>query len=136
LPDLHLEYVKNLEDILDACISIVNPDLIFAFDNKFPWRPIVHPDHIAVGEAISKIVKKEVNRNISLIFYATRKPNTVIDISNSIGSKISAIKQHRSQLRFGTKPYGYLTKKFAGYYAKKTFGQYVEVFRLEDSHFI
>lgn len=129
LPDLQLSSIHNLEYNLREAIQSIKPDLIFAFDPVYPWRAIVHPDHIAVGKAVTAIAKYDLHRRIPLVYYASRRVNTVVDIANSMESKIESVKAHRSQLRFGTRPYGFLVKKLANYNAKKTSGQLVEVFR-------
>lgn len=129
LPDLQLNAINNLEYNLREAITSIKPDLIFAFDPVYPWRAIVHPDHMAVGRAVSTIVKKDLHGQIPLVYYASRRVNTVVDIAGSLESKVKSVKAHRSQLRFGTRPYGFLIKKLAHYNAKKTSGIYVEVFR-------
>lgn len=129
LPDLHLKNANNLEGFLKECIEKIMPDTVFAFDYKYPFRIIRHPDHIVVGRVTEKIIKA-MNKNISLVFYATRKPNAIVEISSAMKDKIIAIKQHKSQLRFGPQPYSYLTRMFTRYIAKKTLAQYVEAFRM------
>lgn len=129
LPDLQLSTINNLEYNLREAITAIKPDLIFAFDPVYPWRAIVHPDHIAVGRAVTAIAKYDLHGRIPLVYYASRRINTVVDIANSMESKIESIKAHHSQLRFGPRPYGFLVKKLANYNAKKTSGQLVEVFR-------
>lgn len=129
LPDLQLSTINNLEYNLRAAIEDIKPDIIFAFDPVYPFRAIIHPDHIAVGRAVSNIARTEMKQKIPIVYYASRRINTIVDISNSIESKIASVKAHRSQLRFGPGPYGLLVKKLAKYQAQKTSGQFVEVFR-------
>ncbi len=130
LPDLQLSTINNLEYNLREAIVDINPDIVFAFDHVYPFRAIIHPDHIAVGRAVANIIEKEMNNTVPIVYYASRKVNTIVDITNSMESKILSVKAHRSQLRFGPRPYGYLMKKLARYNAKKTTGQYVEIFRV------
>lgn len=130
LPDLQLSTINNLEYNLREAIVDIKPDIVFAFDPIYPFRAIIHPDHIAVGRAVTNIIKKDMNNKIPIVYYATRKVNIIIDITNSLESKILSVKAHGSQLRFGPRPYGYLMKKLARYNAKKTTGKYVELFRV------
>lgn len=129
LPDLQLSTINNLEYNLREAITAIKPDLIFAFDPVYPWRAIIHPDHMAVGRAVSAIAKNDLHGKIPVVYYASRRVNTVVDIANSLECKVKSVKAHRSQLRFGTRPYSFLIKRLAHFNAKKTSGQYVEVFR-------
>lgn len=129
LPDMSLQEVPALYQRLRQEIIAINPDIVFAFDYQFPFRAIIHPDHIAVGRNVAAIVRREIPR-CALVFYATRKPNTVVDIAGDLTRKIESVKKHRSQLRFSSRPYGWLVKAMDRYNSRKTAGNYVEIFRI------
>lgn len=128
LPDLHLQQTKSLRPVLHDKIKAIKPEVVFAFDYLYPLRAIIHPDHIAAGRAVADIVHSDLQDTV-LMLYGTRRPDTVIDISESLPNKIESIRMHRSQLRFGTAPYGILTSLLARYNSKQTVGRYVEIFR-------
>ena len=129
LPDMHLDKVKNLEEKIEPYIKQIDPDVIVTFDSIYPWRLIKHPDHIAVGNAVTNILKRRKDKATVIIYYATRKPNITVDISSSLKEKVDIIKIHKSQLRFGTLPYKYILKWYAALCAANSPLCYAEVYR-------
>lgn len=132
LPDLRLEQVDRLNIIIKEQIEKIRPDIILTFDCYKPIRAIIHPDHIKVGKSTAEAVMLLDDRKPDLIYYASREPNSVVDISNALGRKIRAVQSHRSQIRFSTKPYISIIKAFARYNSLNTGIKYAESFRIEN----
>lgn len=131
LPDLRLSQIENLDSIFKEHIEKIIPDIVLTFDYFKPIRAIKHPDHIMVGRSTKKAVEQLEYKKPILIYYASREPNSVVDISTSIEDKIKAVQAHRSQIRFSGKPYAYLIRAFARYCSNNTNLKYVESFRME-----
>lgn len=129
LPDMHLDKVKNLDEKIESYIKQIEPDVIITFDSIYPWRLLKHPDHIAVGNAVTSILKRRKDKATVIIYYATRKPNIIVDISSNLKEKVDILKIHKSQLRFGIYPYKYILKWYAALCASNSSSCYAEVYR-------
>lgn len=129
LPDMHLDKVKNLEKKIESYIRKIEPDVIITFDGIYPWRLIKHPDHIAVGNAVTNILRRRMDKKTVIIYYATRKPNVIVDISSDLKEKVDILKTHKSQLRFGILPYKYILRWYAGICAANSPSCCAEVYR-------
>ncbi len=76
------------------------PDLALAMDPSFPIPFLIHPDHLAAGRAVLNIVRSsEDERQTRVLFYGSKQPNVVMDISEVIEDKIQSVISHRSQLK-------------------------------------
>jgi LmbE family N-acetylglucosaminyl deacetylase len=88
------------------------PDVVITHD---PWRPYaLHPDHRAVGITVADAVYPTARDAIyfhdhyeaglmpwkvgEIWFYGAEKPDHYVDISETFGHKIAALKQHDSQV--------------------------------------
>jgi LmbE family N-acetylglucosaminyl deacetylase len=131
LPDLKLEQINTLDNMIKQYIQEIKPDIILTFDYYKPIKVIIHPDHIKVGSSTTEAVKQLTYKKPYLLYYASREPNAIVDISDSIEDKIKAVQKHRSQIRFSTKPYGSFIKLFGRYSSLNTPIKYSESFRLE-----
>lgn len=131
LPDLHLKDDKRLEPIFRNLLTDINPDTVFTFDYNYPIRIIKHPDHVTVGRVVSETVEKYLS-DTNIIYYGSRCPNAIIDITDKIRDKKSAIRCHKSQIRFTPKIYDYGVNMFGRYNARNAFIKYGESFRMQD----
>lgn len=134
LPDLKLDKVNTLDSIIKRYIQEIKPDIILTFDYYKPINVIIHPDHIKVGRSTTEAVKQLTDKKPALLYYASREPNSAIDITDCIEDKIKAVQKHRSQIRFSTKPYGFFVRVFGRYSSLNTRVKYAENFRLESNN--
>ena len=104
------DYFALRNDIVKH-IRMLRPDYLFTCD---PWLPHeAHQDHVVVGRAVAEAsllqgmtrlsVDAEVDRyyepfEISgVVFYVTRSPNTVFDISSTYERKHQALRAYEAQ---------------------------------------
>ncbi|WP_051534299.1 PIG-L deacetylase family protein [Desulfitibacter alkalitolerans] len=130
-PDLKLAESELLTPVIERIIAKIEPDVVFTFDYRYPIRAIRHPDHIAVGKVVTEAAKGIKGKLPEIVYYASRRPNSIIDISDAIEKKVRAVRCHKSQLRFSHRVYDLLIKLFARYSAKKTVLKHAETFRIE-----
>jgi LmbE family N-acetylglucosaminyl deacetylase len=131
LPDLRLDQVNTLDNIIKQHIQNIKPDIILTFDYFKPIKVIIHPDHIKAGMSTLLAVKQLTDKKPVILYYASRVPNSIIDITDCIEDKIKAVLKHRSQIRFSTKPYGFFVRSFGRYSSFSTGIKYAESFRME-----
>lgn len=124
-------------------IRLLKPDLVFVPD---PWLTYeAHPDHRVVGLLASESVLfsslphygcGDVEVSVSpwspkyIAFYYTSRPNMYYDISETMNTKLYAMKMHKSQFE---KSWGYFETlvKFIGlFYGKKIGVKYAEAFKI------
>ncbi len=100
LPFRDLELSRNpyFAKSLKRVWSDAQPDLVIAFDPTAPYTSAVHPDHLAVGRIVLNIVRSLKSAAPAVVFYGSRNPNVLVDISQVIEDKTQAIACHRSQL--------------------------------------
>lgn len=97
LPDRGLAGHPELEPKLHQLWKEVAPEVVFSFDAEAPQPPYIHPDHQAVGWAVLGIYNSLVGDRPGLYLFHTRQPNTAVDISNNIATKLEAAAAHRTQ---------------------------------------
>ncbi|HHW71204.1 MAG TPA: PIG-L family deacetylase [Clostridiales bacterium] len=131
LPDLHLTKIKDIEPILKNILLDIKPDIIFAFDFLYPFKALKHPDHVSIGQMVHKASSVLKNTKCQIAFYASCKPNSIVDIVTTLEEKIAAVKCHQSQLRFGEDLCERGIRRFAKYSARHTLLHYGETFRLK-----
>ena len=102
LRDLKLAHHPTFEPRLREVWDEVQPHLVLSFDPTAPYRSAVHPDHLAVGRVVLNIVRSLGSNAPDVVFYGTRDPNALVDISQVMEDKMQAIQCHRSQ-RYGWK---------------------------------
>ncbi|MGE5559491.1 MAG: PIG-L deacetylase family protein [Chloroflexota bacterium] len=109
LPDLGLRGNPDVETALRSVWDDCRPEAAFAFDPTHYLRMMRHPDHIAGGRAVRRLASRDAPA-VPVYYYATRLPNVVVDVSPVLGRKTAALLCHRSQLRFGRRPYPALVR--------------------------
>ena len=98
LPDGRIRPGPDLERALDDLWTRTRPELVLAFDPKGPTPLAQNPDHVALGAAVLARARGSVFRGERIYFYAARQPNVLVDITEVLQEKLSAVKAHRSQL--------------------------------------
>jgi LmbE family N-acetylglucosaminyl deacetylase len=95
-PDSRLgQYIKECSKRLATVIADFQPDSIFV-----PNFLDVHPDHVATARILARALKNEGGKSFCYSYevYATIVPNTIVDISDVMNTKLEALKEHKSQL--------------------------------------
>jgi LmbE family N-acetylglucosaminyl deacetylase len=124
--DLSLAHNPNLEPLLGDIWDELKPDLVLVMDPTFPLPFIVHPDHLAVGRAILTLSRTRVKGQTEVLFYGSRDPNVLVDISGVMEDKIQGVLAHKSQLKTRPWLYGMLLRAYgrmARYNAGVAYGE-------------
>lgn len=127
--DLRLDRDGGMAQAMREAWRDIRPTVILAFDPEAYLPFIVHTDHLAVGRAAIRAAWDLLGGGGEVYLYATRRPDTVVDIAGEIPVKVRAVKCHRSQLRFGGRPYGMLVRCLARLQAAGSGYRYAESFR-------
>lgn len=98
LPDGRIRPGPDLERVIDELWHRVRPDVVLAFDPKGPTPLANNPDHLALGAAVLSRARRTINGSERLYFYGARQPNVLVDITEVVNEKLSALRAHRSQL--------------------------------------
>lgn len=85
-PDGNLNDDKKVVSQMEGLLNTLKPDAIFTFD-PHSWLKFCHPDHKAVGKAVIKALQNGKLRNSDLYLFSTRKPNLIIDITDTFPRK-------------------------------------------------
>lgn len=96
--DLGLSHNPHFEEEIRTIWQDVRPEVVFAFDPTAPYRSATHPDHLTVGRVVLNIARSLGSAAPDVVFYGSRDPNVLVDISNVIEDKTEAIRAHSSQL--------------------------------------
>lgn len=116
--DGEVENTKNLRKNLVAFLRKRKPDVVVCpepFLFRFDRVGILHRDHREAGQAVfdavypavgnasffPELLKKNLKPHSvqEVWFWASSKPNLVVDISKTIGQKIQALSCHKSQIK-------------------------------------
>ncbi|MDA8346987.1 MAG: PIG-L family deacetylase [Thermaerobacter sp.] len=108
--DLNLAHNPRFRPDLEEIWRAVKPDVVFAFDPTAPYRSAIHPDHLAVGRAVLDISRSLGEATPDVVFYGSRDPNALVDISQVIEDKTQAIRAQRSQLTGWKRLYNLATR--------------------------
>lgn len=110
LSDSHYPDEKEITEQLVAVIRDVKPDIVFTVDPYLMYE--AHPTHRKTGMAVLEAcmfssmkhfpkpdasTEPKVHRVEAIGFYASAKPNVLIDISDTFDMKLEAIFKHESQ---------------------------------------
>ncbi|MGB9867584.1 MAG: PIG-L deacetylase family protein [Bacillota bacterium] len=100
LPDRGLSAQEDLEDRVRQIWLETQPEVVLSFDSQYPALPYIHPDHQAIGWAVYRVWESlgdtPGNRPVLMLFHS-RRPNALVDISDTIEVKLAAIAAHESQ---------------------------------------
>ncbi len=99
LPDRGLRRLADLPRRIAAAVGPLRPDVVLAFDARYPRLPYVHRDHQAVGRAVDRLALtgNPAVRGASVYLFHTRRPDTAVDVSAAMAAKLRALAAHRSQ---------------------------------------
>ncbi|MFZ5825401.1 MAG: PIG-L deacetylase family protein [Bacillota bacterium] len=98
LPDGSIRPGPALEESIDQLWRRVEPDLVLAFDPEGPLPFGTNQDHLALGAAVLKRARGAVRHGTRVYFYASPRPNVLVDVTEVILEKTNALRAHRSQL--------------------------------------
>jgi LmbE family N-acetylglucosaminyl deacetylase len=127
--DLELGHNPDLTPAIKAVWEEFKPDVVLAFDPTVPYRSATHTDHLAVGRAVLTISRAMGDESPMVLFYASRDPNVLVDISQVILDKSEAIRAHRSQLYGWKRFYVPVTRTQARIAGRPVGVQYAEPWR-------
>ena len=95
-PDRRLcGYIAECSERLATVIADFQPDSIFV-----PYFLDVHPDHVATAKILARALKKDGGKSMCYSYevWTTVIPNTLMDISDVMTTKLEALREHKSQL--------------------------------------
>jgi len=147
LKDGELENNREFRKMLVRVLRQHRPDIVLAMDPanvSFENAYVSHSDHRAAAlAAFDAIYPAARNRNFfpelleegllphavnRIYFFGTADPNTWIDISDTIESKIEALRAHKSQVEEFEDLAGWVRERFGQFGKAKGFA-YAEIFR-------
>jgi len=111
IPDGELEAGLELRRRYTEVIRRVRPQVVFSFDPNCPYEP--HPDHRAAGRSIYEAcftshfhlyypdqLEKGLKPHMvaKMYFWNSPNPNTYVDITETLETKIRALEQYESQM--------------------------------------
>lgn len=130
LPSMDLKKIENIKPMLENAFLDIKPDIIFAFDFLYPFNALKYPNHINVGRIAHRASSVLKNTKCQFAFYASSRPNSIVDITTTLEDKICAVKCPQRQLRFRESLYKRGIRRLARYSANRTILNYGETFRL------
>jgi LmbE family N-acetylglucosaminyl deacetylase len=118
-PDGELYPTLELRRDLTRLIRLKQPDVVVTSDPTRFWfesRSVNHPDHRAIGEATFAAVFPtardhlnfielwrdeglETHKTKQLYVTLTNNPNTKVDVTDYVETKITALREHKSQIK-------------------------------------
>lgn len=116
LPDGSIRPGPELDQLLDQLWHRTDPEVVLTFDPKGPLPLGNNPDHLGLGAAVLNRVRRGMG-GARVYCYATPQPNVLVDITEVLPEKITAVQVHRSQLLgpdFLARPWVRLTSKLDG----------------------
>jgi LmbE family N-acetylglucosaminyl deacetylase len=147
LKDGELENNREFRRILVRALREHRPDIVLSMDpanNRFENAYVSHSDHRAAALAVfDAIYPAARNRNFfpelleegllphavnRMYFFGTAEPNTWIDITETIETKIAALRAHKSQVEEFEDLDAWVRERF-GQLGKKKGLAYAEIFR-------
>jgi LmbE family N-acetylglucosaminyl deacetylase len=147
LKDGELDNNREFRQVLVRVLREHRPDVVLSMDpanNRFENAYVSHSDHRAAALAVfDAIYPAARNRNFfpelleegllphavnRIYFFGTAEPNTWIDISETIDTKIAALRAHKSQVGEFEDLDAWVRERF-GQLGKKKGLAYAEIFR-------
>ena len=96
LPDRGVTRDKELSADIRDIWEEFKPDAIITFDPDRPAMPYLHPDHESLGDVVRELWRTYTDR-LPLYYFHTRRPDTGVEITSVIDTKLKALRAHLSQ---------------------------------------
>ncbi len=98
LPDKGVVDGPAMRQKLTQVWQSLNPDIVLTFDPVLWSLPYLHPDHQGSGRTVYEYWRSMRRESRpSLFFWQSRRPNAVVDISDTLTTKERALNQHFTQ---------------------------------------
>lgn len=97
LPDREVSRGHSLRENVEDLWSRLEPDLVLTFDPDTPSLPYLHEDHQGTGRVVQQVWRNMGKNPPVLYFWQTRRPDTIVDITGVIDTKVHALSAHASQ---------------------------------------
>lgn len=97
LPDRGVARGNKLAAHVAAIWKQVRPDAVVTFDPALPALPYLHADHQGAGRVALDYWTSLGDKAPPLYLWDTSRPNTVVDISGVIETKVLGLAAHRTQ---------------------------------------
>lgn len=97
LPDRGVSDGEALAKGVRSAIEEFDPDVLLTFDPDLPSLPYLHEDHQGAGRVVKGIWESLGGDRPELWFWQSRRPDTAVDTSSVIETKIKALAAHASQ---------------------------------------
>lgn len=113
-------------------IQKYKPQIMMAYDSSSPWG-YAHPDHVAAGQITARVVQG-MQTKPECFLYGTGRPNTWVDVTDTISLKWKGLAAHKSQFGLFRMPFvkNQLLGKLARQEGRKIGVPDAEVFRRVD----
>lgn len=128
LPDMRLLVNRHLQSMIREVWERVDPEVVFTFDSAYPRFPYVHPDHQAVGRATAAIYNSLTGARPELYLFHSRRPDTVVDITEVMRGKTFALSAHQTQ-RFSSREHPYISSRMSSGAGRHIDADYGEAYR-------
>lgn len=97
LPDRGVARDPRFLPEVERIYNEVEPDAVFVFDPTYPSLPYLHVDHQGSAREFLKFWNSLGAGKPPVYLFQTRRPDTAVDISGVIDTKVRALAQHVSQ---------------------------------------
>ncbi|WP_245521860.1 PIG-L deacetylase family protein [Staphylothermus hellenicus] len=142
-PDGELPYSYEVINKLVTLYRLLKPDIVLAPDPSLPYE--AHPDHLNTGRAASTAAifsgmplynRVDLETGLSphsiryIAYYYTSRPNTYIDITDTIEKKLEALRKHESQFKESWTLIEALIRVLGAIYGRKINVEYADAVKL------
>ncbi len=150
--DGYLEPTIEVRRAVARQIRIHKPDVIFTMDptTRYGGGYVNHPDHIAAGEVVLRSInpdastrqmlpelwqkeRLEPHKPKALFLMAFGNPDTIVDVSEVVDTKIKALLAHRSQIDEDSVDFIKTWMKEAGKKKRYAYAEGFKVMRFEEN---
>ncbi|BCW97177.1 MAG: hypothetical protein KatS3mg024_0004 [Armatimonadota bacterium] len=97
LPDRKVARGDALRRELEEVASRVRPDAVLTFDPEKPSLPYLHADHQGAGRIVRQWWRRQSAKRPELFYWQTRRPDVLVDITDTMDVKLAARAAHRTQ---------------------------------------
>ncbi len=97
LPDRAVARGDALRRELERTAARVRPDAVLTFDPEKPSLPYLHADHQGAGRIVRQWWREQGEGRPVLYYWQTRRPDVLVDITDTMDVKLAARAAHRTQ---------------------------------------